>query len=98
MIDGGVRWRWRFETVQIFDDWKIVYYSLICENVPDDCEQVCLHQLKNQIDVFFVAGANDPLQFYYVFVLELLQYLHLSIGALCVDVVSKSTEYFLEGV
>ena len=92
------RWQWRFGIEQIFDEWEIVYCSLIWKKLPHHCQQVSFHQLKHQIEVFFIAGCDHPLQFYYVFVMQLLQYLHLPVGALCVDVVSKSAEHFLEGV
>lgn len=97
-VGGDGRWQWRFGIEQIFDGWEIVYYSLIWKNVPHDCQQVSLHQLKQQIEVFSIAGSNHPLQFYYVLVAHLLQYLHLPVGALSVDAVSKSAEHFLEGI
>ena len=56
--------------------------------------KVCFHELKNEIEVSAIIRFDDFVECDYVFVVELRQDCHLSIGALCIHIVLESIEYF----
>ena len=67
-------------------------------SVPDDCQEIGLHELENQVEVFLVVRTQHLVQFYYVAVAYLLQDLHLAVRPLGVDVVPESPEDLLQGI
>lgn len=60
--------------------------------------QVGLHILENEVEISWVVGLDDPLEFDDVDVFELMQDGHLSVGSLRVYIILKGVENFLESV
>ena len=60
--------------------------------------QICLETLEHQVQIFSVLRLYDPLQLYYVLMLQLPQHTHLSVGPLRIDLVLKRVEDLLQGV
>lgn len=80
---------------ELIDDEPHVYvleYSL-----ADDVMEICFHEFEEQVDIFIVIGADSIVEFDDVGVLELLQNLDLSIGALGVGGVLEGIEDLLQG-
>ena len=81
-------------------------YHLV-DNVPvvgifqyflaDGIMQIGLHVLKHEVQVLFVIGFHDAIQFYDVGVIELMEKDNFSVSSLCIGRVLEGVEYFLEG-
>lgn len=62
---------------------------------PHNRVQIRLHKLKNQIKILLVPGLHYPVQPDDVIVVQLPEDGDLAVGALGVDGVAESVEYFL---
>lgn len=64
--------------------------------LADSIVKVCLHKLKYQVQIFVVLSFNYSVEFYNIFVIDLMQKDDLTISALGVCGVLKSVKYFFE--
>lgn len=66
--------------------------------VPNHCQQVSLHQLKQQIKVFLVDRPHNSFQPDDILMVKLLEHFNLPISTLCIDAISKCPENLLQSV
>lgn len=60
--------------------------------------QVSLHILENKVEIACIICFDDPFQFDYVEVVELMQNRNLAVGSLSIYIILKSVKYFLESI
>lgn len=60
--------------------------------------KVCLHELKNQVNIFIVIGFDGIDQFYYIGVIQLFQNLYLTVCSLGICRMLKSIKNLFEGI
>lgn len=66
--------------------------------LTNECMEINVHMLKNQIDVLIVFGTNGLLQSYNIIVFQLPKEHNLSISPLRISRVRKGIEIFLESL
>jgi len=80
----------------LIDDVLLVY---VFQNVgSDNCVQVSVHEIENQVDVTIVLSSNHVLQSNYILVArQLLQKYDLTEGPLGISGILESVEVFFQG-
>lgn len=69
--------------VKIFEDF-----------LSDSIVEICLHELKNQVQIFIVFRSNDSVEFDNVLVIDLVEEDDFAVGALGVGGMLKGVKYF----
>lgn len=69
--------------------------NLFKNTLSDYIVQICFHEFEEQIYVLVILGSDSLVKLNYVLVIDLSQYLYLSIGALCIRGVLEGVENLL---
>jgi hypothetical protein len=64
--------------------------------LPHYCQKISLHQLEYEVEIELVRGSNNSVQFDYVWMVDLFQYLNFAVSALSVDVIAKGSKHFFK--
>jgi hypothetical protein len=68
------------------------------KKVPSYGEKIGFHKFEQKIEIFFIAGSDDFVQFDYIRMADFLQNLNLSVCPLSINVISECPKYLFECV